>query len=55
MTVEELIELVLDLQDAGEMHGMDIDQAVDFFADVEDDVTTEMKAEATERLYNGNY
>ena len=51
MTITELVEMVRDLQDAGEMHGMDIDDAVDFIGNAYQ-VPDSIRDAATEILYN---
>lgn len=53
MTKNELFEMVHDLMDAGEMHGMDISDAVDFCNDGSVSATDAMEIE--DMLYNGEY
>lgn len=54
MTVEFLMNLVMELQDAGEMHGMSVSEAADFFVRGTD-ATRDMRNEAVERILNGDF
>jgi hypothetical protein len=56
MTKNELFELAYGLIEAGETHGMDTDEVVEFFNNVADNpASDEVCNEVIEMIYNGDF